>query len=38
VAFHGTARVSPEHREQLAPILRLIAVENGKGVFQLQLK
>jgi general secretion pathway protein N len=38
VAFQGTARVSPEHRQQLVPLLRLIAVENGKGVFDLQLK
>lgn len=38
VAFQGTARISPEHRQQLAPLLRLIAVENGKGVFDLQLK
>jgi general secretion pathway protein N len=38
VAFLATARVPPQHREQLAPLLRLIAVENGKGVFELQLK
>ena len=38
VAFLATARVPPQHREQLAPLLRLIAVETGKGVFELQLK
>jgi general secretion pathway protein N len=37
-AFLGTARVPPQHREQLAPLLRLIAVENGRGAFELQLK
>jgi len=38
VAFLGTARIPPQQREQLAPLLRLIAVENGKGVFELRLK
>lgn len=38
VAFLATARIPAQHREQLAPILRLIAVENSKGVFELQLK
>jgi general secretion pathway protein N len=38
VAFAGTARVPPEHWQELAPVLRLIAVENGKGSFLLQLQ
>lgn len=36
--FLGTARVPPQHRQQLAPLLRLIAVERGEGTFALQLK
>ena len=31
----ATARVAPQHREQLAPFLRLIAVERGEGHFEL---
>ena len=37
-AFLGTARVAPEFRMQLEPLLRLIAVERGDGSFELQLK
>ena len=37
-AFLGTARVAPEFRVQLEPLLRLIAVERGDGSFELQLK
>ena len=37
-AFLGTARVAPEYRERLDPLLRLIAVERGDGSFELQLK
>jgi len=35
--FLATARVLPRHQEQLAPLLRLIAVERGEGNFELQL-
>lgn len=34
--FSATARVDAEHRRQLAPLLRLIAVERGHGDFVLQ--
>lgn len=37
-AFLATARVPPQHQQQLAPLLRLIAVERGAGSFELQLK
>jgi general secretion pathway protein N len=37
-AFLATARVPPQHQLQLAPLLRLIAVERGEGSFELQLK
>ncbi len=37
-AFQATARVPPPYRQQLAPLLRLIAVERGDGSFILQLK
>jgi general secretion pathway protein N len=37
-AFSATARVEPQYREQLAPFLRMIAVERGTGDFDLQLK
>ena len=37
-AFLGTARVPPQQRQQLAPLLRMIAVERGEGSFELQLK
>ena len=35
--FLGTARVPPQYQEQLAPLLRLIALERGDGGFELQL-
>jgi general secretion pathway protein N len=35
--FRGTARIPTQHRQKLAPLLRLIAVERGDGVFTLQL-
>jgi general secretion pathway protein N len=34
-SFLVTARVPAEHQEQLAPLLRLIAVERGAGSFEL---
>jgi general secretion pathway protein N len=37
-AFLGTARIAPEYLQQLAPLLRMIAVERGEGRFELQLK
>jgi general secretion pathway protein N len=37
-AFLATARVAPQHQQQLAPLLRLIAVERSEGSFELQLK
>jgi len=37
-AFLATARVAAQHQQQLAPLLRLIAVERGEGRFELQLK
>ena len=36
--FQGTARIPPQHQQQLAPLLRLIAIERGAGSFELQLK
>ena len=36
-AFLAMARVPPQHQQQLAPLLRLIAVERGEGRFELQL-
>ncbi len=36
-AFSATARVDAQHRAQLAPLLRLIAIERGNGDFVLQL-
>ena len=36
--FQGTAGVPPEHLQQLAPLLRLIAVQRSEGSFELQLK
>jgi general secretion pathway protein N len=36
-AFLAMARVAPQHLQQLAPLLRLIAVERGEGRFELQL-
>jgi len=37
-AFMATAHVAPEHQQQLAPLLRLIALDRGNGNFELQLK
>lgn len=37
-AFLAIARIPPQHQQQLAPLLRLIAVERGDGSFELQLK
>jgi general secretion pathway protein N len=36
--FLATARIPPQHQEQLAPLLRLVAVERGDGSFELQVK
>ena len=36
-AFLARASVPAQHQQQLAPLLRLIAVERGKGNFELQL-
>ena len=36
-AFLAMARIPPQHQQQLAPLLRLIAVERGEGRFELQL-
>jgi len=36
-AFLAMASVAPQHQQQLAPLLRLIAVERGQGSFELQL-
>ena len=36
--FQGNARVPPQHMQQLAPLLRMIAVERGDGRFDLILK
>jgi len=36
-AFLAMARVPSQHQAQLAPLLRLIAVERGEGRFELQL-
>ena len=38
IAFRATARVPQQHLRELAPLLRLIAVEKGKGTFELELK
>lgn len=35
--FLGMASVPPQHQQQLAPLLRLIAVERGAGSFELRL-
>lgn len=37
-AFLAIARIPLQHQQQLAPLLRLIAVERGDGSFELQLK
>jgi len=36
--FLATARVPEQQQEQLAPLFRLIAVERGAGIFELQVK
>ncbi len=36
--FQGNARVPPQQMQQLAPLLRMIAVDRGEGRFALQLK
>ncbi len=36
--FLATARIPPQYQQQLAPLLRLIAVERGAGSFELQVK
>lgn len=36
--FLATARIPPQHQQQLAPLLRLIAVERGEGGFELQIR
>ena len=36
-AFLAMASVPPQHQQQLAPLLRLIAVERGEGRFELRL-
>jgi len=35
--FLAMARVPPQHQQQLAPLLRLIAVQRSEGSFELQL-
>lgn len=37
-AFAGTARIPVSLQQQLAPLLRLIAVERSEGNFEIQLK
>ena len=36
--FQGSARVPPQQMQQLAPLLRMIAIERGEGRFELLLK
>jgi general secretion pathway protein N len=36
-AFLGTARIAPEQRQQLAPLMRMIALERSEGNFELRL-
>jgi len=36
--FQGNARVPPQQLQQLAPLLRMIAIDRGEGRFELQLK
>ena len=36
-SFLATARVPPQHQEQLSPLFRLVAVERGAGTFELRL-
>jgi len=37
-SFLGSARIAPEERQQLAPLMRMIAVERRDGSFELLLK
>ena len=37
-AFLGSARIAQEQRQQLAPLMRMIAAERADGTFELQLK
>jgi general secretion pathway protein N len=37
-SFAATARVPPQHQEQLSPLFRLIAIERGAGIFELQTR
>lgn len=37
-AFSATASIPPQHQQQLAPLLRMIAVERGDGSFVMQIK
>lgn len=36
--FQGNARVPPQHLQQLAPLMRMFAVDHGEGRFALLLK
>jgi len=36
--FRGNARVPPQHLQQLAPLLRLFAIDRGDGRFELLLR
>jgi hypothetical protein len=38
IAFGATVQVPRDHYAQLAPVLRLIAVERARGRFQLSLQ
>ena len=35
--FSPRHKLPPQHQQQLAPLLRLIAVERGEGSFELRL-
>ena len=37
-AFNAIARVSPQHRQQLEPLLRMISVERGAGNYEFKLQ
>jgi hypothetical protein len=37
-AFNATARVAPQYREQIEPMLRMIARDRGAGNFELVLQ
>lgn len=36
--FRASARAEPQYREQLEPFMRMIAVDRGGGIYELQLK